>query len=165
MEWVLIGLITVAVAVNIGSFIVLAQFKQQRAQMQQDAESAQHSMEQFIANVEKENDELYRELAGYIKGKEKKLEDRIRLLEEKMGSENPATVAADTEPSVETGTGENPALSVEPPVTGTKKERITQLHKQGFSPKQIARVLQVEHGEVELMINMFNKKQSYSKVK
>ncbi|UJF27122.1 DUF6115 domain-containing protein [Planococcus sp. 107-1] len=43
------------------------------------------------------------------------------------------------------------------------QEKISKLHKQGFAPKQIAKVLKMEHGEVELIVNMLKKKKSYQK--
>ena len=42
-------------------------------------------------------------------------------------------------------------------------QKIPTLNKQGFSPKQIAKVLQMDHDEVELIINMLIKKESYHK--
>ena len=161
MDWVLIGLVILAVAINVTSFLVLIQVKRQKEQAIDDAELIQQSVEEFVANVEKENDELYRELVNYIKAKEKKLDERIRVLEEKPGTEVTEVVAATPAPA-DKEAEQQPEIT-EVVAAGEGKEKIPQLYKQGFSPKQIARVLQVDHGEVELIINMFNKKQSYQK--
>ena len=70
MEWLLIGLIILVILVNIRSFIVLNQFKQKRTQMLEDTDAIHQSMENFVTNLEKENDELYHKLIDYIKEKE-----------------------------------------------------------------------------------------------
>ncbi|MBW9234811.1 hypothetical protein JQK62_21740 [Leptospira santarosai] len=44
-----------------------------------------------------------------------------------------------------------------------ENDKMLKLYKQGFSEKQIAKVLQMDLGEVELVLNMFKKKQSYQK--
>jgi len=161
VEWLLIALTILVILVNIRSFIVLNQFKQQRAQMVEDTEAIHHSMEEFVTNVEKENDELYRELVNYIKMKESKLDERIRILEEERDKPVDSTsimVQTPGEPEVDEQNQES-----ESTLDDKDNEKISKLYKQGFSPQQIAKVLQKDHGEVELIINMLKKKKSYYK--
>ena len=160
MEWLLIGLIILVILVNIRSFIVLNQFKQKRTQMLEDTDAIHHSMEEFVTNLEKENDELYHKLVDYIKEKESKLDERIRLLEEQLDSEVKRT------PNMEHTTeqeDDKQTIAMNSIVNEKENEKIPTLFKQGFSPKQIAKVLQIDHGEVELVVNMLRKKQSYLK--
>ena len=165
-EWLLIGsTIVLVILVHIRSFIVLSQFKEKRIQMLEDTEAIHQSMEEFVTNLEKENDELYRELVQYIRTKESKLDDRIRVLEEKLASEalrNPVEEPVVAKPE------EEQQVDVMIPNEHVNEnehghDKIAQLFKQGFSAKQISKILQIDHGEVELVINMYKIKQSYHK--
>lgn len=165
MEWLLIGLILLAIAVNIRSFVVLNQFQTQRKHMLEDAEAVKSNMEEFVENLEQENDELYNRLVEHIAQKESRMEERLRELEQKIAD---GLTAFAPDPA-----GKNPeivkqkkAITSAEPVVDPKlpeNETIEQLHKQGFSTAQISKVVAAERGEIELIINMFKKKQSYQK--
>ena len=157
MEWLLIGLIILVILVNIRSFMVLSQFKQQRTQLLEDTEAIHQSMEEFVTNLEKENDELYNKLIDYIKVKESKLDERIQRLEEQLDS---GIMSAST--SVHT-IDKQQTNDINSNVDEFENEKISKLYKQGFSPSQITKVLKMDQGEVELVINMLKKKQSYNK--
>ena len=159
MEWLLIGLIILVILVNIRSFIVLNQFKQKRTQMLEDTEAIHQSMAEFVANLEKENDELYDKLVDYIKENESKLDERIRLLEEQLDT----AVNRRTPGLEQTSLNQENDIAIGPIVNELENDKIPTLYKQGFSAKQIAKVLQIDHGEVELVINMLRKKESYHK--
>lgn len=167
MEWLLILLILLAIAVNIRSFIALNQFQKQRKIMLEDAEAVNASMEEFVANLEQENDELYNRLVEHIAQKESRIEERMRELELKIGS-GTAVHAADqalVAPKTKTVKQKKTAKPAEPEIDPElpENEKVEQLHKQGFSPAQIAKVVAAERGEIELIINMYKKKQSYQK--
>ncbi|WP_422121934.1 DUF6115 domain-containing protein [Planococcus sp. X10-3] len=167
MEWLLIGLILLAIAVNIRSFIVLSQFQKQRKVMLEDAESVNASMEEFVANLEQENDELYSRLVEHIAQKESRMEAQLNKLEQRIESESPApsTEPATTVKKAKAVKQKAAAKPAEPAVDPAlpENEKIEQLHKQGFSTAQIAKVVTAERGEIELIINMFKRKQSYQK--
>lgn len=168
VEWLLIALIVLTIVVNIRSFMVLAQFKRQRKQMAEDTAILHQNMEEFVASIEVENDELYSKLADTIKENEKRLEERIRRLEDQKANPVPIEPTELTEPSPP---AESAVIETElqPPAEQEPEEelqdiaKIEQLHKQGFSAQQIAKVVEAKRGEVELVINMFKKKQSYQK--
>lgn len=167
MEWLLILLILLAIAVNIRSFIVLNQFQKQRKIMLEDAEAVNSSMEEFVANLENENDELYNKLVEHIAQKESRMEERIRELEQKIGngavalSAEPVTEAKKSKAAKQKNVVKPAETEIDPELP--ENEKIEQLHKQGFSTAQIAKVVTAERGEIELIINMFKKKQSYQK--
>lgn len=161
MEWLLIGLIILAILVNIKSSLVLSQCKQQRTEMIEDTDAIHQSMAEFVSNVEKENDELYYKLVDYIKEKESKFDETFRILEGKSASGVMST--ATIEDTLVNEDDEKKASSNNSNGNEQENEKISQLYKQGFAPKQIAKVLQVDHGEVELIINMYKKKKSYHK--
>lgn len=161
VEWLLIGLTILVIVVNIRSFIVLNQFKLQRAQMVKDTESLHQSMGEFVSNVEKENDELYHKLIDYIKEKESKFDERIRQLEGQQDTELKSP--HNMEDTKANQAAEQQAIAMNPIGNEPETQKIPTLYKQGFSPKQIAKVLQMDHGEVELVINMLRKKESYHK--
>ncbi|MFD1032778.1 DUF6115 domain-containing protein [Metaplanococcus flavidus] len=167
MEWLLIGLILLAIAVNIRSFIVLSQFQKQRKVMREDTESVNASMEEFVANLEQENDELYNRLVEHIAQKESRMADRLHELEQKIGGEPaaPAMEPVPTAKKIKAVKQKEAVKPAEPAVDPAlpENEKIEQLHKQGFSTAQIAKVVSAERGEIELIINMFKKKQSYQK--
>lgn len=167
MEWLLILLILLAIVVNIRSFMALNQFQKQRKIMLEDAEAVNSSMEQFVANLEQENDELYNRLVEHIAQKENRMEKRMRELELKIGNGSIAQGAepAPVTPKTKAGKQKKAAKPAEPAVDPElpENEKIEQLHKQGFSPEQIAKVVTAERGEIELIINMYKKKQSYQK--
>jgi len=161
MEWLLIGLTILVIVVNIRSFIVLNQFKLQRAQMVKDTESLHQSMGEFVSNIEKENDELYHKLIDYIKEKESKLDERIRRVEQQLDTD--VKISPNMEHTTDNQAAEQQAIAMNPIGNEPETQKIPTLYKQGFSPKQIAKVLQMDHGEVELVINMLRKKESYHK--
>ncbi|WP_233786015.1 DUF6115 domain-containing protein [Planococcus halotolerans] len=167
MEWLLILLILLAIAVNIRSFIALNQFQKQRKIMLEDREAVNSSMEEFVANLEQENDELYNRLVEHIAQKESRMEKRIRELE--LKSDNGIVVESvdklPVAPKTKTVKQKKMAKPAEPEIDPKlpENEKIEQLHKQGFSPVQIAKVVAAERGEIELIINMYKKKQSYQK--
>jgi uncharacterized protein YoxC len=161
LDLLLIGLIILVILVNIRSFIVLNQFKQKRTQMLEDTEAIHQSMEEFVDNIEKENDELYNKLVGYIKVKESKLDERIRLLEEQLDTS--LMIAPTNVHMFDNQVDEEQTNDIYSNEKELENEKISKLYKQGFSPKQITKVLKIDQGEVELVINMLIKKQSYNK--
>lgn len=94
------------------------------------------SMSRFVAQLENENDELYDKLIAYIKNSEAQLSDRLDRLEKST-------------------TPEFQEVEI-PHETSMEIDKIMQLSKQGFSSRQIAKVLQIDYGKVELVIHMNN---------
>ena len=140
---------------------MLNQFKQQRTQMVEDTESLHQSMGEFVSNLEKENDELYHKLIEYIKEKESKLDERIRRVEEQL--DTGVELAPNSEHTTDNQSSEQQEIAMNQTGNEPETQKIPTLYKQGFSPKQIAKVLQMDLGEVELIINMLIKKESYHK--
>jgi|GEM_PF-2683916 len=161
MEWFLIGYVVLILIVTLLSFLVLSKIKQKRNQMIEDTDALYENMEAFVSKLIIENDELYRELVNYIRMKESKLDERIRLLEENQVTK---VVSTSSEEIMPVHQNEEKLIdAVIPDVIEQRNERISQMHKQGFSPKQIAKILQIDHGEVELIVNMLKIKSSYHK--
>lgn len=156
MEWLLIELIVLVLLLNIRAIIVLMRNRQKREELSEEAALIHQGMEEFVEKIEKENEELYQKLADYIKVKEDKFEKRVRLLEKQLAAEKTGVSVEVEEPEKQ----EESHFLVE---AESDQEKVAKLHKQGFAPKQIAKVLKVEHGEVELIVNMLKKKKSYQK--
>lgn len=160
--WVLIGL---TVVLNIGSFLLLIQCKKlNHLDKKDEVQAIQQSMEAFVTRMEKENDELYQQLAEYLKVNQQStdeqlqaLEEKVRLLEEKLGQEVLSERLAEPFDGQEDGNQPDADLPSDQP---QDEEKIIQLFKQGFSPKQIAKILQIDNGRIELIINLFKKRQS-----
>lgn len=157
--WIWI-LIAASILINIVSIVVLFKGKKFQNESQKNENTEiQDSIESFVAKMEKENDALYQKLVHYIKLKEGAVEERLRILEKKMeayGRNVSVIEQSSTEDEIQTKTDQ-------PSDKDQEEEKVSQLYKQGFSPKQIAKVLQMDYGKVELIINMFNKRQSYPK--
>lgn len=100
------------------------------------ASEVYENMAHFVTQLEKENDELYHKLITYIKGREAQLLHRIEILERHNKSEAPETKSAET-------------------------EKILQLSRQGFSSKQIAKVLELDFGKVELVLTIHTNQQNH----
>lgn len=155
MEWLLVAvLLILAIFINIKSFLGMSDIKQQRQQMIEESEAISQGMEDFVGRLEKENDELYQKLVDYIKVKESDIDEKIRGLEEKIGG---FSVAAPIIESLHVHGKEDERNDS----SMKEHEKISQLYKQGFSVKQIAKVLKLEQGKVELAVNLFEKKKSY----
>lgn len=161
LDWFLMAMIILVILVNIRSFLVLAELKQKRAQMIEDINAIHGSMEEFVTSVEKENDELYQRFVDHIQMKDSKFDERIRLLEEKLNNE--IAGSSPLKLQQEQQDDEAPDYVAASEVHEQENDKMLKLYKQGFSEKQIAKVLQMDLGEVELVLNMFKKKQSYQK--
>lgn len=134
MEWLLVAISIVLLLMNI---LLMRTVKKQHTD--EDSARVHESMAEFVAQLEKENDELYDKLIAYIKDSEIHLTERIGGLEQNLapgfeGAETPEKALVET-------------------------EKIIQLSRQGFSSKQIAKVLQTDHGKVELVVKLNNKQQ------
>ncbi|MCH4827651.1 DUF6115 domain-containing protein [Planococcus halocryophilus] len=92
------------------------------------------SMANFVTQLEEENNELYDKLITYIKSSEMQLSERIKQLEKR-----------------DVSTFLEKAMPYE---TSIEIDKIMQLSKQGFSSKQIAKVLQIDYGKVDLIVHM-----------
>ncbi len=153
MDWLLIGL---SILVNIVSIVMLLQCKKLN---NFDETFVEQSIEEFVSRIEKENDVLYQKFVDYIKVKECAVEEKLRKLEERLETESTSTSIFE-QPS-ENQNDVNQSNFNEESSADQEKEKISQLYKQGFSSKQIAKVLQMDFGKVELIINMFKKRQSF----
>lgn len=140
----MIALLVVSALLNAGAVVFFVKWNKERLPAS-DREEMLSSMEKFVEIIEEKNEELFQNLMDYIKVKESEFGQRIELLEKQPGFEVEEVVV------------------LEVPATAKSPESVETLYKQGFSAKQIAKLLKMENGEVELAINMLNKKKSYQK--
>lgn len=137
-----------SVVVNIGAVrVFIAMYKMTLVNPVQNNDEIYKSMEEFIGNMEKETDELFQNMTNYIKVIESEFDEKLRLVEEKKSFPSMVQTAPE-------------AVHHQLPEE-TDQGNVEKLYKQGFSPAQIAKVLKTELGQVELIINMLNKKKSY----
>ncbi|MGE6368278.1 DUF6115 domain-containing protein [Planococcus kocurii] len=132
MEWLLIAVSMGLVLMNIRLMLIV-----KKQHINNSSPEIHEKMAQFVAQLEEENNELYNKLTTYIKNSETQLVERVERLEqtkiEQIDSPEKSTV---------------------------ETEKIIQLSRQGFSSRQIAKVLHADFGEVELVLNMNNKQYS-----
>lgn len=130
--------------------------------------SVQTSIENFILQMEQENEALYQKLVKYIQEKESGLEEQIQILEEKLGGKGIIEAAEDSNVEIfplhkdAEQVPESEQVNYQALDNDDRGyDKISQLYKQGFSAQQVAKVLQMDRGEVELIINMFKQKHQY----
>lgn len=140
----LIALLVLSALLNAGAVVFFIKWNKERI-VSPNSDELLISIEEFVNNIEEKNGELFQNISDYIKVKESEFEQRIALLEEKQNFKIEEIVLP------------------EAPEPAKSPESVETLYKQGFSAKQIAKVLRMENGEVELAINMLNKKKSYQK--
>ncbi|RBW67835.1 DUF6115 domain-containing protein [Bacillus taeanensis] len=133
--------------------------KKDETDLLEDAQTIHQSIEAFVKRMERENEVLYQKLVDYIKAKENKFNEIVQMLEEKLDTKDTEdNLVIREKSSALQQDSRQPAIN-ELNVKQSKEEKISQLYKQGFSPKQIAKLIQSDIGEVELIINMLRKKQ------
>lgn len=135
MEWLLIAVSVVLLLLNV---LLMLTVKKQR--IDNGSTEVHEKMAEFVAQLEEENNELYNKLTTHIKKSETQLVERVERLEQtkivrskKVGIPEKSTV---------------------------ETEKMIQLARQGFSSRQIAKVLHADFGEVELVVTMNNKRYS-----
>ncbi|ANU14837.1 hypothetical protein B481_3522 [Planococcus halocryophilus Or1] len=139
MVWLLTAISIALLLMNV--LLILTVIKQR---LDKDPERVHEKMAEFVAQLEQENNELYNKLTIYVKDRETQLLERVERLER---NKVPVFEEMDT-----------------PEKSNMDPEKIIQLSRQGFSSKQIAKVLQADYGEVELVVNMNKKLHGNSKV-
>lgn len=161
MEWLLIGLLVLVILVNIRSFILLNQLKQQKDRFDQDTADLYRNLEKFTADVEEKNNELYEGFIAHLGMQETNFNEKIRQLEERVASGS-GNVSPE-EPAAEQPL-EQLSVDVTDSVAGLEEnKKVETLFKQGFSAEQIAKVLRMEQGKTQVIVNMLDKKRSYQK--
>lgn len=160
MAWLLAGLIILTLVINIRSISVFSQYQQKKEEMDKNLIALHQVIEDFVKQMEGGNEELYQKLTEYVHDKESRLEERLHLVEVKL-EEQLRTEIPEAE-SVDSHQKEKLDLLVRTENLN-KSEKISKLYLQGFSIKQIAKILKIDTGEVELMINMLNRKKSHQK--
>lgn len=151
-------LIICSILLNLIVILLFFKVKLEKTQIKEDVDDLYQSIELFISNLEKENDTLYQKLVQYNKVKENRMNERIHQLERKLQS-NAQSETVIEQPIVEQKeeTSHSHNYQIEK-ATDDKNEKIIKLSKQGFTSKQIAKLLQMEIGIIELLINMERKK-------
>ena len=134
--------IFISVALHLVSFlcIVLLFLKQTKGTEVRDEIAA--SMEVYIEQLEEDNDRLLKEVKSYVDKRENQLNTRLRVLEQgKMRA------SEGEEPK-------KPVIVPHPSVHNERNQKAIQLHQQGFSVADIARILNCGVGEAELIVNL-----------
>lgn len=163
MDWIWI-LIALSIFLNMIALVLILQGKQRKDRDKaNEVQAIQQSMERFVANMEKENEELYQQLAEYLKANQQSTDERIQLLEEKIRSLEEKLEEEAFSETMNEAFDDQEELNQPNLDLPQDEEKVLQLFKQGFSSNQIAKILQIDNGRIELIINLFKKRQSHSK--
>ncbi|WP_165998735.1 DUF2802 domain-containing protein [Bacillus sp. Cs-700] len=131
--------IFISIALHLVSFlcIVILFLKQTKGAGREEIAA---SMEVYIEQLEEENDRLLNEVKSYVDKRENQLDMRLRVLEQARA------------PEVEEP--KKPDIVQHPSAHNERNQKAVQLHQQGFSVADIARILNCGIGEVELIVNL-----------
>lgn len=108
--------------------------------IEEESERLEAAMGEFVEAVEQENEALYDKLMERLQETEAKLE---RLSKPQQETTEPQTALH---------------LVSKPEVEVSRREKIRQLTKQGFSTAHIAKLLDVKIGEVEVAVQIEKKR-------
>ncbi|WP_211652939.1 DUF6115 domain-containing protein [Planococcus alpniumensis] len=109
--------------------------------VEQESERLEAAMAEFITAVEQENDALY-----------DKLMDRLEQTEAKMAQWEKRDHPVEEPKSADFSADQ-------PPVETSRREKVRQLTKQGFSAAHIAKLLELPIGEAEVAVQLEKKRQ------
>lgn len=150
-------LVIFSALLNIGAAFICAQlYKQNKAHKDSDISRLQQSMADFVGNMEKENEVLYHNILEHINVKEREFHKQLESIQHIASS---VKQAAGNGSALENGEHRE-KKHADPELPEREDETVLALHKQGFSPKQIAKILKIDHGEIELVINMLEKRKA-----
>ncbi|WP_420838477.1 DUF6115 domain-containing protein [Caldalkalibacillus thermarum] len=116
-------------------------------------------LENFVKKIEQENETYYRNVLAHMEDLEAKWENKLNNFLNKMNENTP--------PSSHTSHADDERHDLDlfakhsSQANGAGDEafaRALHLHRQGYSPEQIAKQLGIGIGETELLISLFNKK-------
>lgn len=134
----------VALLIVVSTLLLLLNVKlimSRKLMIEQESDRLEAAMAEFITAVEQENDALY-----------DKLMDRLEQTEAKMAQlekmEDPAQEPKSAVRSAD-----------KPPVETSRREKVRQLTKQGFSAAHIAKLLELPIGEAEVAVQLEKKRQ------
>jgi thioredoxin-like negative regulator of GroEL len=132
--------IFISIALHLVSFLCIVLLFLKQTKGTEVREEIAASMEVYIEQLEEENDRLLNEVKSYVDKRENQLDTRLRVLEQARA------------PEVEEPT--KPDIVQHPSAHNERNQKAVQLHQQGFSVADIARILNCGIGEVELIVNL-----------
>ncbi|WP_273831753.1 DUF6115 domain-containing protein [Guptibacillus sedimenti] len=132
--------IFISIALHLVSFLCIVLLFLKQTKGTEVREEIAVSMEVYIEQLEEENDRLLKEVKSYVDKRENQLDTRLRVIEQARA------------PEVEEAT--KPVIIQHPSAHNERNQKAVQLHQQGFSVADIARILNCGIGEVELIVNL-----------
>ncbi|WLR61722.1 DUF6115 domain-containing protein [Guptibacillus hwajinpoensis] len=134
--------IFISIALHLVSFLCIVLLFLKQTKSSDVSEEIATGMEVYIEQLEEENDRLMTEVKSYVDKRENQLDTRLRVLERGK------TVSPEVEEQ------KKPVIIQHPSANNERNQKALQLHSQGFSVTDIARILNCGVGEVELIVNI-----------
>ncbi|MGG1686923.1 DUF6115 domain-containing protein [Pseudalkalibacillus sp. NRS-1564] len=134
--------IFISIALHLVSFLCIVLLFLKQTKSSDVSEEIATGMEVYIEQLEEENDRLMTEVKSYVDKRENQLDTRLRVLE------HGKTVSPEVEEQMK------PVIIQHPSANNERNQKALQLHSQGFSVTDIARILNCGVGEVELIVNI-----------
>ncbi|WP_371017853.1 DUF6115 domain-containing protein [Pseudalkalibacillus sp. JSM 102089] len=134
--------IFISIALHLVSFLCIVLLFLKQTKSSDVSEEIATGMEVYIEQLEEENDRLMTEVKSYVDKRENQLDTRLRVLE------HGKTVSPEVEEQ------QKPVIIQHLSANNERNQKALQLHSQGFSVTDIARILNCGVGEVELIVNI-----------
>lgn len=156
--------IFISIALHLVSFLCIVLLYLKQSKSSEVREEVASSMEEYIEQLEQENDRLMTKVKTFIEKRDNQLDIRLRVLEQNGNSVKPQTEPQNSEPPKPEEPIQQPIQSQlepknsiviqHPSSKNERNQKAIQLYQQGFAANDIARLLNCGTGEVELIVNM-----------
>ncbi|MDP4551485.1 hypothetical protein Q9251_11385 [Alkalihalobacillus macyae] len=151
--------IFISIALHLVSFLCIVLLYLKQSKSSEVREEVATSMEEYIEQLEQENDRLMTQVKTFVEKRENQLDIRLRVLEQNGNSVKPQPELQKSElpkqeKSIQPPEPKNPIVIQHPSSKNERNQKAIQLYQQGFAANDIARLLNCGTGEVELIVNM-----------
>ncbi|MBN8208685.1 hypothetical protein JI666_08000 [Bacillus sp. NTK071] len=160
--------IFISIALHLVSFLCIVLLYLKQSKSSEVREEVASSMEEYIEQLELENDRLMTQVKTFVEKRENQLDIRLRVLEQTgKPVQQPRQEPEYTQPTqqesfhypqqpVQSQQPEprSPMIIQHPSAKNERNQKAIQLYQQGFAANDIARLLNCGTGEIELIVNM-----------
>ncbi|WP_394175187.1 DUF6115 domain-containing protein [Guptibacillus hwajinpoensis] len=158
--------IFISIALHLVSFLCIVLLYLKQSKSSEVREEVASSMEEYIEQLEQENDRLMTKVKTFVEKRDNQLDIRLRVLEQNGNSVKPQPEPQNSElpkqekpvhyrqQPIQPPESKNPIVIQHPSSKNERNQKAIQLYQQGFAANDIARLLNCGTGEVELIVNM-----------
>ncbi|TKD70565.1 DUF6115 domain-containing protein [Pseudalkalibacillus hwajinpoensis] len=162
--------IFISIALHLVSFLCIVLLYLKQSKSSEVREEVASSMEEYIEQLEHENDRLMTQVKTFVEKRENQLDIRLRVLEQngkpvQQPRQEPQYTQSQSQPREplqyeqqpippQQTEPRSPIIIQHPSAKNERNQKAIQLYQQGFAATDIARLLNCGTGEIELIVNM-----------